>query len=155
MPKWTNNEAIKPIRSIMLRTLNAEARKHGTQFTGRFQLSQTSVNILYVVIWASEPSPPSVANRVKVHNIFTISQVCLTSHPQSTLVLLHTGTPGTSRENYSQLRVRVTSSAGLRLLTHVGFFSKTGFDTFRSVPIYGKDQEDLTVETCFLRYREI
>ena len=27
--------------------LNAEARKHGTRPTGRFQLSQTSVNILY------------------------------------------------------------------------------------------------------------
>ena len=27
------------------------------------------------------------------------------------------------------------------LLTHVGFFSRTGSDTFRSVLIYGKEQE--------------
>ena len=27
--------------------------------------------------------------------------------------------------------------------THVGFFSKTGSDTFRSVLIYGKEQESL------------
>ena len=29
----------------------------------------------------------------------------------------------------------------LRLLTHVGFFSKTGSNTFKSVLIYGKEQE--------------
>ena len=33
----------------MFRTLNAEARKHGTRPTDRFQLSQTSVNILYTI----------------------------------------------------------------------------------------------------------
>ena len=32
----------------MLRTLNGEARKHGTWPTSIFQLHQTSVNILYV-----------------------------------------------------------------------------------------------------------
>ena len=31
-----------------------------------------------------------------------ISQLWLTSHPRSTLVLLDTGTPGTSREIYSE-----------------------------------------------------
>ena len=31
-------DAIKPIRDIMLRTLNGEARKHGTRPTSRFQL---------------------------------------------------------------------------------------------------------------------
>ena len=30
---------------------------------------------------------------------------------------------------------------GLRLLTHVGFYSKTGDDTFRSVLISGTEQE--------------
>ena len=34
--------------------------------------------------------------------IFTISQLWLTFHPRSTVVLLDTGTPGTSREIYSQ-----------------------------------------------------
>ena len=29
----------------------------------------------------------------------------------------------------------------VRLLTHVGFFSKTGSDTFRNVLIYRKEQE--------------
>ena len=34
--------------------------------------------------------------------IFTIYQLWLTSRPRSTVVLLDTGTPGTSRENYSE-----------------------------------------------------
>ena len=34
--------------------------------------------------------------------IFVISQLWLTSHPRSTVVLLDTGTPGTSREIYSE-----------------------------------------------------
>ena len=33
------------------------------------------------------------------------------------------------------------SASQLRLLTYVGFFSKTGSDTFRSVLIYEKEQE--------------
>ena len=36
------------------------------------------------------------------HYIFIISQLWLTSHPRSTVVLLDTGTPGTSREVYSE-----------------------------------------------------
>ena len=36
------------------------------------------------------------------HYIFIMSQLWLTSHPRSTLVLLDTGTPGTSREIYSE-----------------------------------------------------
>ena len=35
------------------------------------------------------------------HYIFIISQLWLISHPKSILVLLDTGTPGTSREIYS------------------------------------------------------
>ena len=34
--------------------------------------------------------------------IFIISPLWLTSHPTSTVVLLDTGTPGTSREIYSE-----------------------------------------------------
>ena len=34
--------------------------------------------------------------------LFVISQMWLTSHPKSTVVLLVTGTPGTSRESYSK-----------------------------------------------------
>ena len=33
--------------------------------------------------------------------MFIISQLWLTSHPRSTVVLLDTGTPGTSKEIYS------------------------------------------------------
>ena len=33
-----------------------------------------------------------------LHYIFIIAQLWLTSHPRSTVVLLDTGTPGTSRE---------------------------------------------------------
>ena len=36
------------------------------------------------------------------HYIFIISQLRLTSHHRSTVVLLDTGTPGTSREIYSE-----------------------------------------------------
>ena len=36
------------------------------------------------------------------HYIFIISQLWLTSHPRSTVVLLDTGTPGTSREIYNE-----------------------------------------------------
>ena len=36
------------------------------------------------------------------HYIFIISPLWLTSHPRSTVVLLDTGTPSTSREIYSQ-----------------------------------------------------
>ena len=36
------------------------------------------------------------------HYIFIISQLWLTSHPRSTVVLLDKGTPGTSRETYSE-----------------------------------------------------
>ena len=38
----------------------------------------------------------------KDHYIFIISQLWLTSQPRSTVVLLDTGTPGTSREIYSE-----------------------------------------------------
>ena len=34
--------------------------------------------------------------------MFIISQLWLASHPRSTVVLLDTGTPGTSREIYSE-----------------------------------------------------
>ena len=36
------------------------------------------------------------------HYVFIISQLWLTSHPRSTVVLLDTRTPGTSREIYSE-----------------------------------------------------
>ena len=61
------------------------------------------------------------SNKVTGHYIFIISQLRLTSHPRSTVVLLDTGTPGTSREIYSEdaegeartqgLRVRASPSA--------------------------------------------
>ena len=44
----------------------------------------------------------SVINRSISHYIFIISQLRLTSHPRSTVVLLDTETPGTSREIYSE-----------------------------------------------------
>ena len=49
-----------------------------------------------------------------MHNyIFIISQLWLTSHPRSTVVLLDTGTPGTSREIYSEDTHYVRSLARL------------------------------------------
>ena len=36
------------------------------------------------------------------HYMFTITQLWLTAHPRGTVVLLDTGTPGTSREIYSE-----------------------------------------------------
>ena len=36
------------------------------------------------------------------HNMFVISQLWLTSHLRGIVVLLDTGTPGTSREIYSE-----------------------------------------------------
>ena len=38
----------------------------------------------------------------KSHYTFIIFQLWLTSHPRSTVALLDTGTPGTSREIYSE-----------------------------------------------------
>ena len=43
-----------------------------------------------------------LAKYVQHDYIFTISQMWLTSHPRSTEALLDTGTPGTSREIYSE-----------------------------------------------------
>ena len=43
-----------------------------------------------------------VLNLGNLHYIFIISQLGLTSHPRSTVVLLDTETPGTSREIYSE-----------------------------------------------------
>ena len=42
------------------------------------------------------------ARLIRAYYIFIISQLCLTSHSRSTVVLLDTGTPGTSREIYSE-----------------------------------------------------
>ena len=36
------------------------------------------------------------------HYLFIVSQLWLTSHPRGTVVLLDTGTPGTSRAIYSE-----------------------------------------------------
>ena len=36
------------------------------------------------------------------HYIFIVSQLWLTSHPRSTVVLLDTGTPGNSRKIYNE-----------------------------------------------------
>ena len=36
------------------------------------------------------------------HYIFIVPQLWLTSHPRSTVILLETGTPGTSREIFSE-----------------------------------------------------
>ena len=41
-------------------------------------------------------------NNIFLHYIFIISQLRLTSHPRSRVVLLDTETPGTSREIYSE-----------------------------------------------------
>ena len=50
----------------------------------------------------SGPILKTIQNTLNLHYIFIISQLRLTSHPRSTVVLLDTGTPGTSREIYSE-----------------------------------------------------
>ena len=54
-----------------------------------------------------------------INYIFIISQLWLTSHPRSTVVLLDSGTPGTSREIYNEDadRTRNPSMMGLKLAT--------------------------------------
>ena len=47
-------------------------------------------------------SQHKITTTSKYHYIFIISQLRLTSHPRSTVVLLDTETPGTSREIYSE-----------------------------------------------------
>ena len=44
----------------------------------------------------------NLVNKVSYHYIFIIFQPWLTSHPKSTVVLLDTGTSGTSQEVYSE-----------------------------------------------------
>ena len=71
--------ALTPIRSIM-----KHPKSSSTQWDLYFSFHQT-------------------AGKVRMHHyIFIISQLWLTSHPRRTVVLLDTGTPGTSREIYSE-----------------------------------------------------
>ena len=69
-----------------------------------------------------------------LHYTFIISQLWLTSHPRSTVVLRDTGTPGTSREIYSEdaageTRTRnnsVSASSGLTIgIFTVNFSTRT------------------------------
>ena len=55
-----------------------------------------------------------MANLLVHHYMFIISQLWLTSHPRSTVVLLNTGTPGTSREIHNE-----DANDFLMLLVHV------------------------------------
>ena len=58
---------------------------------------------------------------------------------------LQDGASAGIRSLQTSIVIKLCQSQGmkfnLRLFTHVGFFSKTGSDTFRSVLIYGKAQE--------------
>ena len=47
----------------------------------------------------------------------------------------------TATSSLSNIRALAYTIRQLRLLANVGFFSKTGSDTFRSVLIYGKEEE--------------
>ena len=52
----------------------------------------------YLLLGRSRVYPDGV-----LHNyIFIIAQLWLTSHPRTTVVLLDTGTPGTSKETFSE-----------------------------------------------------
>ena len=64
-------------------------------------LSRASVPIRKLDFRASR-LPDSKQTTVSFHYIFIISQLWLTSHPRSSLVLLDAGTPRTSREIYSE-----------------------------------------------------
>ena len=54
---------------------------------------------------------------ITYHYILIISQLWLTSHPRGTVVLLDAGTPGTSRETFSEDADDRTGTRNPRLLT--------------------------------------
>ena len=54
------------------------------------------------ILTDSIPYGEEESQRVQNHYIIIITQLWLTSNPRSTEVLLNTGTPGTSREIYSE-----------------------------------------------------
>ena len=60
------------------------------------------------------------------HCIFIISQLWLTSHSRSTVVLLDTGTPGTSREIYERMPIVSLELATPRLQTQCSSHWATG-----------------------------
>ena len=51
--------------------------------------------------------------------IFIVSQLWLTSHPKSSVVLLDTGTPGTSRVIYSEDADDETQTRNLSVINRV------------------------------------
>ena len=64
------------------------------------------------------------------HYIFIISQLWLTSHPRSIVVLLDTGTPVTSREIYSEDAIY---NDAIHHLDKLNFFPALAFELFSSV----------------------
>ena len=62
-----------------------------TRYVYFSQISQRLIAVIKAV--------PTTWQQVKYHYIFIISELWLTSHSRSTVVLLNTGTPGTSRRN--------------------------------------------------------
>ena len=63
---------------------------------------------------------PQVFRPYDFYYIFIISQLWLTYHPRSTVILLDTGTPGTSREIFSEdadgeTRTRGVASSSLTI----------------------------------------
>ena len=59
------------------------------------------------------------SNKEKDHYIFIIAQLWLTSHHRSIVVLLDTGTPGTSREIFSEDADRETRTRNPSVINRV------------------------------------
>ena len=65
------------------------------------------------------PSEVLLSNENMLRHLFIISQLWLTSHPRSTVVLLDTGTPGTSKEIYSEDADDVTRTRNPSVINRV------------------------------------
>ena len=93
---WTQ-ELLVTVEKFTVRMpmVRAELATHGLQTQCSCHLA---MHFKMVLLGRSWVYPVGVLH----HYIFIISQLWLTSHPRSTVVLLDTGTPGTSREIYSE-----------------------------------------------------
>ena len=98
-----NNYNIKlnPEKVIFQHRLGSFRRNNNVNLFWRFPSSG--------ITWIST----SAYDKVQFHYTFIISQLWLTSHPRSTAVQLNTGTPCTSRERASSVKVWCTKIASI------------------------------------------
>ena len=68
--------------------------------------------------------------------MFIMSQLWLTSHLRSTVVLLDTGTPSTSREIYSEIADDGTRTQNPSVINRVLQLLKTNYVSETVIPLY-------------------